>query len=50
MGEKWMGAPFEERVLDVRHWTETLFSFKTTRDAACRFKNGQFVMLGLSVE
>src|SRR5579872_1788207 len=45
-----MSAPFEERVLDVRHWTETLFSFKTTRDAACRFKNGQFVMLGLDIE
>ena len=45
-----MSAPFEERVLNVRHWTETLFSFKTTRDAACRFKNGQFVMLGLNVE
>jgi ferredoxin--NADP+ reductase len=45
-----MSALFEERVLDVRHWTDTLFSFKTTRDAACRFKNGQFVMLGLQFE
>jgi len=45
-----MSALFEERVLDVRHWTESLFSFRTTRDAACRFKNGQFVMLGLNVE
>ena len=44
------GGQFEERVLNVRHWTDTLFSFKTTRDAACRFKNGQFVMLGLKVE
>ncbi len=45
-----MSALFEERVLDVRHWTDALFSFKTTRDGACRFKNGQFVMLGLNVE
>ena len=45
-----MSAPFEERVLDVRHWTESLFSFTTTRNAACRFKNGQFVMLGLEIE
>ena len=45
-----MSALFEERVLDVRHWTESLFSFRTTRDAAYRFKNGQFVMLGLNVE
>jgi ferredoxin/flavodoxin---NADP+ reductase len=45
-----MSALFEERVLDVRHWTDALFSFKTTRDAACRFKNGQFVMLGLEFD
>lgn len=45
-----MNALFEERVLDVRHWTDALFSFRTTRDAACRFKNGQFVMLGLNIE
>jgi ferredoxin/flavodoxin---NADP+ reductase len=41
---------FEEKVLSVHHWTENLFSFTTTRDAACRFRNGQFVMLGLQVE
>jgi ferredoxin--NADP+ reductase len=45
-----MSAPFEERVLDVRHWTDSLFSFTTTRNAACRFKTGQFVMLGLEVD
>jgi ferredoxin--NADP+ reductase len=31
----------------VRHWTESLFSFRTTRDPAFRFVYGQFVMLGL---
>jgi len=37
-------------VLEVRHWNDRLFSFKTTRDAGFRFKNGHFVMLGLEIE
>jgi ferredoxin/flavodoxin---NADP+ reductase len=41
---------FEERVLSVHHWTDTLFSFTTTRDPAFRFENGQFTMIGLPVE
>lgn len=36
-----------ERVLAVRHWTDTLFSFTTTRDPSFRFKNGHFTMIGL---
>ena len=39
-----------ETVLSVNHWNETLFSFRTTRDAGLRFINGQFVMIGLEVE
>ena len=39
-----------ERVLDVHHWNESLFSFKTTRDQGLRFENGHFVMIGLEVE
>ena len=39
-----------ETVLEVRHWNDSLFSFKTTRDAGFRFKNGHFVMIGLEVE
>ncbi|GLK85322.1 ferredoxin--NADP reductase [Ancylobacter defluvii] len=38
-----------ERVLSVHHWTDNLFTFTTTRDPALRFKNGQFVMIGLPV-
>lgn len=38
-----------ETVLDVHHWNETLFSFRTTRDAGLRFENGQFVMIGIQV-
>lgn len=40
----------EERVLEVRHWTDKLFSFKTTRDPGFRFESGQFVMIGLPVD
>jgi ferredoxin--NADP+ reductase len=39
-----------ERVLEVNHWTENLFSFTTTRDRGLRFENGHFVMLGLEIE
>lgn len=39
-----------ERVLSVHHWTDNLFTFTTTRDPALRFKNGQFVMIGLQVD
>jgi ferredoxin--NADP+ reductase len=39
-----------ERVLEVRHWNEHLFSFRTTRDPGLRFDNGQFVMIGLEVD
>jgi ferredoxin--NADP+ reductase len=39
-----------ETVLSVRHWTESLFSFTTTRSRGLRFKNGHFVMIGLEVE
>lgn len=44
-----MAAFNSEQVLSVRHWNDTLFSFKTTRDPALRFHNGHFVMLGLEV-
>lgn len=40
----------KETVLDVHHWNESLFSFKTTRDLGFRFKNGHFTMLGLEVD
>ena len=40
----------KERVLSVRHWTDTQFTFTTTRDAGFRFANGQFVMVGLALE
>lgn len=44
------GAFLTEKVTWVHHWTDSLFSFRTTRDPAFRFENGQFVMLGLPKE
>lgn len=38
------------QVLDTHHWTDSLFSFKTTRDPGFRFESGQFVMLGLEIQ
>ena len=39
----------QESVLSVHHWTDTLFSFKTTRSPTFRFRNGEFTMIGLKV-
>lgn len=39
-----------ETVTYVHHWTDSLFSFRVTRDRSFRFQNGQFVMLGLPDE
>lgn len=44
------GAFFVETVTWVQHWTDSLFSFRTTRDPALRFSSGQFVMVGLTKE
>ncbi|MCA0239637.1 MAG: ferredoxin--NADP reductase [Proteobacteria bacterium] len=45
-----MSAFSEERVTSVHHWNDSLFTFRTTRDAALRFESGQFVMIGLRVD
>jgi ferredoxin/flavodoxin---NADP+ reductase len=47
---KSMSAFHREKVLSVRHWTDTLFSFTATRDSGFRFQNGQFAMIGLEVD
>ena len=44
-----MSTLSQEEVTAVRHWTDTLFSFKTTRDPSFRFVSGQFAMIGLEV-
>jgi ferredoxin--NADP+ reductase len=45
-----MSAYSVERVLSVHHWNDSLFTFRTTRDAGLRFQSGQFVMIGLQVD
>ena len=47
---KIMSAFYREKVLSVQHWTDTLFSFRATRDTGFRFQNGQFAMIGLEVD
>src|SRR6201987_1018545 len=47
---KHMSAFYREKVLSVHHWTDTLFSFRATRNSGFRFQNGQFAMIGLEVD
>jgi ferredoxin--NADP+ reductase len=44
------GAFYLETVTYVEHWTDELFTLRTTRDPGLRFASGQFVMLGLVVD
>ncbi|WP_444451809.1 ferredoxin--NADP reductase [Rhodobacter capsulatus] len=39
--------PDAQTVTSVRHWTDTLFSFRVTRPQTLRFRSGEFVMIGL---
>jgi ferredoxin--NADP+ reductase len=43
-------AFFETPVRSVRHYTDTLFSFRVARPASFRFRAGEFVMIGLASE
>jgi ferredoxin/flavodoxin---NADP+ reductase len=45
-----MSAFYQEQVIDVQHWTDTLFSFTATRDPGFRFQSGQFTMMGLEID
>jgi ferredoxin--NADP+ reductase len=42
-------AFYVETVTFVQHWTDSLFTLRTTRDPGLRFESGQFVMLGLEL-
>jgi len=41
---------YKQTVTSVKRWTESLFSFTTTRDQGFRFDSGMFTMIGLEVE
>ena len=43
-------AIIKEQVLRVEHYTPDLFHFTTTRDPSIRFRDGEFVMMGLEVD
>jgi ferredoxin--NADP+ reductase len=45
-----MSALSTETVTHVHHWTDSLFTFRTTRGPGLRFESGQFVMIGLMVD
>jgi ferredoxin--NADP+ reductase len=45
-----MAEIHKERVIEVHHWSDTLFTIKTTRDRSLRFRNGEFAMMGIEVE
>ena len=45
-----MATLMTEEVTAVHHWTDRLFSFKTTRNPGFRFKNGHFTMIGMENE
>ncbi|WP_341213959.1 ferredoxin--NADP reductase [uncultured Limimaricola sp.] len=40
-------SPDGQVVTAVRHYTDSLFSFRITRPASLRFRSGEFVMIGL---
>ncbi|MEM6635803.1 MAG: ferredoxin--NADP reductase [Pseudomonadota bacterium] len=42
--------PDAQTVKSVKHWTDTLFSFRVTRPSSLRFRSGEFVMIGLLKE
>lgn len=45
-----MSKYYEQKVLAVHHWNDSLFSIKVERPESLRFRSGEFVMLGLMVD
>ncbi|MBS0374080.1 MAG: ferredoxin--NADP reductase [Proteobacteria bacterium] len=45
-----MATYLPARVTRVRHWSDKLFSFSTTREPSLRYENGQFLMVALDVD
>lgn len=40
----------EEKIIQVTHWSDRTFSFRTTRSESFRFNSGEFAMIGLHVD
>lgn len=45
-----MATYLPAQVTQVRHWSDKLFSFTTTREPSLRYENGQFLMVALDVD
>ena len=45
-----MVETYTETVTDVYHWSDRLFTIRTTRDPGLRFRNGEFAMVGIEVD
>ena len=43
-------AIVKEKVIEINHFTDRLFRFKTTRNPGTRFRDGEFLMIGLEIE
>ena len=43
-------AIVKETVLEVKHYTDRLFHFRTTRSSGTRFRDGEFLMIGLEAD
>ncbi len=41
---------YREVVVETRHYTDRLFSFRTTRPQSFRFRSGEFAMVGLETD
>lgn len=45
-----MAEAHTETVTDVHHWSDRLFTIRTTRDPGLKFRNGEFAMMGIIVD
>lgn len=43
-------AIIKEKVISVEHYTDRLFRIQTTRDPSIRFRDGEFLMIGIEVD
>lgn len=41
---------YSEKVTWVHHWSENIFSFRTTRNSSFRFVAGEFAMIGIKID
>lgn len=45
-----MTEVYRETVIDVHHWSDSLFTIRSTRNRSLRFRNGEFAMMGIEVD